>query len=220
MESGIEERAMSLLKHVHIFRPQSLASAVATLQYLPTYLFDKGRHYSMDRPVAFVALDSMTAFYWQQKADDDDALLLANTSSTLAATPSEYIRLAAALKSASSLFACPVILTSWHLGPPPSMSHVQGADARSIRPSLPAPLSGMPTLRLIVQRVPIQKFPVAVSNEEARNVSGDRQKAVEESKFEAVVNEWGLEERTLQKLQSLGTGFGFTITAAGFNVKE
>ncbi|KAK5133774.1 hypothetical protein LTR08_007424 [Meristemomyces frigidus] len=221
-ETGTGEATMALLKHVHILRPQSLSSTVATLDNLPAYLFDESKHHSIDRRVAFVALDSAAAFYWQHRADEDDATLLASTTPTSVAPPkpSGYAQLATALRRASSSFACPIVLTSWHLGPTPPMAHTQGADARSIRPSLPAPLSQMPTLRLVVRRIPVRRFPVGISNEEALREAADRQKAVEGRKFEAVVNEWGVDERTLQKLQAVGFGFGFSINAEGLNLDE
>jgi DNA-repair protein XRCC2 len=45
-----------------------------------------------------------------------------------------------------------------------------------------------------------------------------RQKAVEEGKFECFVNEWGLEERLLRRLN--GGGFGFRIVDDGLLVEE
>ncbi|KAK4539638.1 hypothetical protein LTR36_010464 [Oleoguttula mirabilis] len=216
-ESDIPDTVTSALKHVHIFRPQSLDSTFATLDALPNYLFDKSRHHSIDRPVGFLAVDSASAFYWQHRADEDDASLLQNTDpgQPTPSQPTGYTRLATALKAASASFSCPVILTSWHLGAAPASLHSHTAEARSLRPSLPAPLSQLPTLRLIVQRVSVRKFPAGISIEEARREAADRQTAVEEGKCEAIVNEWGVDERTLQKLQSVGAGFGFRIRDEG-----
>lgn len=213
---------MSALKHVHIFRPQSLDSTVSTLKSLPGYLFDKSKHYSIDRPVAFIAVDSASAFYWQHRADEDDAALhqTLNAAITAPTKPIGYAELTTALKAASATFSCPLILTSRHLGPAPSSLHTYNAEARSLRPSLPAPLSQIPTLRLIGQRVPVRKFPAGISVEEARREAAQRQNAVEEGKFEAIMNEWGVDERTLQKLQSVGAGFGFRIRPSGLTVEE
>ncbi|KAK5120674.1 hypothetical protein LTR85_006032 [Meristemomyces frigidus] len=216
-ESDGTDTIASALKHVHIFRPQSLDSTVATLDSLPSYLFDRSKHHSIDRAVGFVVLASASAFYWQHRADEDDASLLQNTDPAQAAPskPTGYASLTIALKAASAAFSCPIILTSWHLGPAPASFHSNSAEARSLRPSLPAPLSQLPMLRLIVQRVPVRKFPAGVSVEEARREAAHRQTAVEEGKFEAIVNEWGVDERTLQKVQSVGAGFGFKITKDG-----
>lgn len=45
------------LQHIHIFRPQSLTSLIATLNNLPTYLLHTS-HPSSDRALGFIALDS------------------------------------------------------------------------------------------------------------------------------------------------------------------
>jgi len=216
-ENELNDSIFLCLKHVHVFRPQSLPSTIVTLDSLPTYLFDKTRHHSFDRPVGFIALESASAFYWQHRADEEDAALLATTTpaNNAPSKPSGYAQLGAALKAASATFSCPVVFTSWHLGPAPTSTHSGNPEARSLRTSIPAPLSQLPTLRLIVQRVPVRKLPSGISVEEALREASDRQKAVEEGKFEAMVNEWGLDERTLQKLQRQGAGFSFRITDDG-----
>lgn len=212
------------LKHVHIFSPQSLASTTATLDSLPTYLFDKSRHYSFDRPVGFIALDSAAAFYWQAKAEEEDAALLSATTTSGAhkpqSKPAPYAQLTTSIKSASVALCCPVIFTAWHLGPVPPTAHHHGPGSNSLRPSVPSPLSQVPTVRLIVQRVPVRKFPAGISIAEAQREAEDRQKAVEEGKFECVVNEWDVDERTLQRLQAVGAGFGFSIREEGVIMEE
>lgn len=213
------EQLMEALKHIHIFRPQSLPSTIATLNSLPTYLFNKSIHYSFDRPVGLVAMDSALAFYWQAKAEEEDAALLAATTTDIdlkpTAAPSSYAQLTTALKNVAATFSCPVILTSWHLGPVPTPQPGRGSSVRSLRPSVPAPLSQLPTLRLVVQRMPVRKFPAGISVEEAKRESVDRQRAIEEGEFECVVNEWSVDERTLQKLQQVGAGFRFRVKDEG-----
>ncbi|KAF2767341.1 hypothetical protein EJ03DRAFT_156603 [Teratosphaeria nubilosa] len=218
------ETVYSLLKHVHIFRPQSLASTIATLASLPTYLFDKTRHHSFDRPLAFIALDSASAFYWQTRAEEEEASLLATTTPG-AAKPNSlptWAHLSTALKNASTIFSCPVILTSWNLNQPTAMQrHGHGEESqRTLRPSLPAPLSQIATVRFIVRRVPVRKFPVGISIEEAKREAENRQNAVDECKFECTVNEWGIDERLLQKLERAGAGFSFTIKEVGLLVED
>ncbi|KAK3065664.1 hypothetical protein LTR53_018166, partial [Teratosphaeriaceae sp. CCFEE 6253] len=208
------------LKHVHIFRPHSLASTIATLDALPEYLFDKTRHYSFDRPVAFVALDSASAFYWQSKAEEENAAFLAATMSTdhKQPAPASYASLASALKYISSMLHCPIVLTSKHLNPVTQLG-TPGPDSQTLRPCLPAPLSNLPTLRLISHRLPVRKFPAGISVEGARREAGDRQQAVKAARFACEVNEWNLDERTLRKLQQEGSGFGFRITGEGLIIE-
>ncbi|KAK1075770.1 hypothetical protein LTR74_000178 [Friedmanniomyces endolithicus] len=223
---------LSSLKHIHIFRPQSLASSIATLTTLPAYLFDASRHYSLDRAASFIALASASAYYWQTKASEENAALFASTAAPLSKpskqqqqVPAAYAQLTTALRSASLTFRCPIVLTSHHLGGPVNPSttpHDHPADSsHALRPSLPAPLSTLPTLKLILTRLPVRKFPAGISLEEAAREAVDRQAAVEAGKYSCVVNEWGLDERVLRRLQRLGEGkkgFGFRIGAEGLRM--
>lgn len=54
-----------------------------------------------------------------------------------------------------------------------------------------------------------------ISVESAQREARDRLKAVEEGKFECFVNEWGVDERSLRRLQSAGGGFEFKILEDG-----
>lgn len=203
------------LRQVHILRPQSLASLTATLEALSSYLFNPNHHFSFDRQVSFIAIDSASAFYWQDRAETEDAAFFAKTSGEpgAAAPQSGYAALTTALKRVCGTLQCPAIFTSWHLGPKTTASHA----SRSFRPPLPAPFSTLPTLRLACQRVPVRKFPPMISVDGAQKEAADRRKAVEEGTFECFVNEWGLDERTLRKFQSVGGGFEFKIMESGIH---
>jgi len=61
----------SALRHVHIFRPQSHPSLLATLASLPTYFLNNGTNPSLHRPLSFIALDSLPAFHWQTRAESE-----------------------------------------------------------------------------------------------------------------------------------------------------
>ncbi|KAK1824167.1 hypothetical protein LTR12_001468 [Friedmanniomyces endolithicus] len=221
---------LSSLKHVHIFRPQSLASAIATLTTLPTYLFDASRHYSLDRAVSFIALASASAYYWQTKASEENAALFASTSTAANPAPSRqlltaYTQLTTALRSASLTFHCAILLTSHHQSGPLNSTttpHDYPANpSHALRPCLPAPLSTLPILQLTLTRLPIRKFPAGISLEEAAREAVDRQQAVEAGKYSCVVNEWSLDERVLRRLQKLGDGgmgFGFRVGGEGLRV--
>ncbi|GIK01860.1 hypothetical protein Aspvir_005901 [Aspergillus viridinutans] len=69
----LESIIVSSLQHVHVFRPQSSASLLATLNSLQAYLLDISRHYSSHRPLHAIFIDSATAFFWQDKLHDDVA---------------------------------------------------------------------------------------------------------------------------------------------------
>ncbi|KAK3679084.1 hypothetical protein LTR78_001537 [Recurvomyces mirabilis] len=216
---NLDALLLEALKHVHIFYPQSLASLTDTLTALPDYLLDKSRHYSFSRRVAFLALDSASAFHWPARAAEETAALLAKTNATT--TSSElsepgYTQLTAALRTATSTLQTPALLTSWHLGPqpPPTNSH-NTSESPSFRPSLQAPLSQLPTLRFLVRRLAVRTFPAGISIEEALREAPDRRKAVEDGRFECGINAWGIEERLLAKLKKDDGGFGFRVLREG-----
>ncbi|KAI7281930.1 hypothetical protein KC343_g1337 [Hortaea werneckii] len=227
-DTDVDEIIFSCLKHVHLFRPQSLTSTIHTLEDLPSHLFDQTRHHSYNRTVAFIALDSASTFHWQTRSNEEEAALLASTEPSYSAhqqpssKPPNYQQLATALRKATQTFSCPAIFTSWHLGPTPHLN-TQGTDPRSLRPPLPAPLSQLPLLRLLVQRKPVRKFPVGMSITEALREADARQRAVEEGKFECVVNEWGMDDRTVERVSRSGPGgmgWEFRIGADGTVVES
>lgn len=101
-ESDQHRAIASALDHVHVFRPQSLASTVAALTSLSSY-FLHGSHPSHDRSLAFIAIDSASAFYWQARADEENVAFEQQTgsSSPSRAHPASHAQLATALKTAS-----------------------------------------------------------------------------------------------------------------------
>jgi hypothetical protein len=69
---ALEEKTVdSALRHVHLFRPQSHSSLLATLDSLPAYFLQNNSNPSLHRPLAFIALASLPAFHWQQRAESE-----------------------------------------------------------------------------------------------------------------------------------------------------
>lgn len=191
------------LSHVHIFRPQSLASLHATLQSLPGYFFCDS-HPSTHRPLSFIALDSLTAFHWQTKAAEEDRafanqhppvseLTEANPTSaeeTGTATNTPQPDLPALLKSTARTLAAPLLLTTHSV-------------------AINTPRSAFPTIHLTASRRAVRKFPPTISVVEALREAGDRQRAVEASSWEVRVSDSG---------SLRGKGFDFKITSEGVRV--
>jgi len=187
----------SALSHVHIFRPQSLASLQATLQSLPDYFFE-GSHPSTHRPLSFLALDSLTAFHWQTKAAEEDRAFanqhlpepepseLASSTSNITPHPD----LPTLLKSTATILAAPLLLTSHSV-------------------AINTPRSALPTLRLTASRRAVRNFSPTISVAEALREAGDRQRAVEASSWEVRVADSG---------SIRGKGFDFKITSEGVRV--
>ncbi|OQO06073.1 hypothetical protein B0A48_08661 [Cryoendolithus antarcticus] len=206
----------SALNHVHVFRPQSLASTIATLRELPADLLHTV-YASQNRRLAFIALTPASSFYWQARATEEDITFARTTNSSpppeAAAT---YAQLTAALKTASLRLNSPVILTTLNMHPVPSQQSQQAYSlVRALRPSLPLPLSNLPTLKIIVQRQQVRKFPASLSVQEALREAADRLASVEDTRYAAQVNEWGMDLRTLERLsdESLGWEFGLLNAA-------
>lgn len=191
------------LRHVHIFRPQSATSLLATLESLPSY-FLHSSHPSLDRPLAFLALDSASAFYWEMKAVEENLAFDAQTqpSPELAAI---WATLTTALSNASRLLSTPLVLTSH------ALYANQQQHAQSQRSSLPHPLSTLPNLRLQTQRVPVRKFAPCLSITEALRENEQRLQVVERGDF------WiGLASESIGNGEK---GFGFRISSRGVEVQ-
>ncbi|KAM0705476.1 hypothetical protein Q7P35_006835 [Cladosporium inversicolor] len=187
------------LSHVHIFRPQSLTSLIATLESLPEYFFT-GSHPSTHRPLSFLALDSLTAFHWQTKAAEEDRAFAnqhpseSESSETTSETANAITQhdLPTTLKTIATALATPLLLTSHSA-------------------VINTPRSALPTLRLTVSRRAVRNFPPTVSVAEALREADDRQRAVEASNWEVRVSDSGSQR---------GTGFDFRITSEGVGVES
>ena len=206
------------LSHVHIFRPQSMESLLATITNLRNYLFDPAAQYSTHRRIVSIILSSASAFYWQDRCDTDTAAALSAASASTTINPrprSGYIQLAASLRSISAELSCPVIYTTW------TTSTVQPGST-TIRPTLPNPWPALPTLRLVVQRRPVRKLPGAVSAEEALKDRSDRSAAVAQGWFDVFVNGYGSEDWTDGVREGLkrmdGGGFAMRIWQEGIDI--
>ncbi|KAI9855145.1 MAG: hypothetical protein M1824_006285 [Vezdaea acicularis] len=190
------------LQHVHIFRPQSSASLLATLESLPEYLLHGRTHQSHARPLSALCIDSISAFYWQDRystlTEPTTATTTTTTTETAAADPptnqnnayiQRYQSLVHTLKSIQQTFSCTVLATSWGLFPfqaaKPSRSKSRPV---SFRPHLPAVWASYPTLRLVVARSVVPRFAPEMMVEEAARDRDARQEVVEKGRFGAWVD--------------------------------
>lgn len=220
LTTEIETLTTKAIQQVHVFRPQALRSAISTLDALPSYLFDASRHRSLDHHVAFIAIDSASVFHWEERAESEDAAFEFHVDSTPRASvtdgrpPSKCVSLAAALKKTCKTFSCPALVTSRQLGFAASSAHGV-SDETPQRSPLPAPWPSMVSLRFTIRRVPVRKFPPGICFEQAARESGERRKAVEKGKFEAVVDETNVDGRVRSQIRGSDAGFGFTITSEG-----
>ncbi|RJE17674.1 hypothetical protein PHISCL_09986 [Aspergillus sclerotialis] len=210
------------LQHVHIFRPQSSSSLLATLHTLDTYLLDTTRHHSSTRPLHTIIIDSASSFIWQDRLRDEVSRI-----EEIGRPPAEvefereqkqsfylsdlYAELIKELKRLQRIFSCSVIYTtmlwsgkgnssqhpqSYHPSGPFDLYNppVVSNKTPAFRSSLPPPWGSFPLLRLVVQRDPVRPFAPGVTVREAEGDAGKRQEIVAQGKFSGWVNGWGREE--------------------------
>ncbi|KAJ5288916.1 hypothetical protein N7478_001946 [Penicillium angulare] len=233
----IEAVIISALKHVHVFRPQSSFALIATLSNLDTCLYDVSRHYSASRPIQMLAIDSVTAFFWQDKLRDNlaraEELGLPNEEIDKLRDQMKsfhfvdlYAEIVRELKRLQALFGCNVVYTTTVSGARPIKKATDQDDplgpydlppsrTPALRSALPAPWGTFPVLRLVVQRDPVRSFPPSMSAHDAKKDASMRQSAVSQGKFSAYVNAWGREEwprRVIDGLKPYNDGsFAFYV---------
>jgi DNA-repair protein XRCC2 len=216
--SDIDKAILTALEHVHLFNPQTLASTIATIRSIPAYLFNAQAHHSFERKVAFVAIDSLSTFYWQSKAENEHADLLSSTTAGMKAVqhPASYAQLAGATQYMAKLLQCPVIITTQYQGPPKRAGSTEASSSdNSFRSPLPPPWGALPVLRLVTRRAVVRKIPASASLSEARHELPNRQVVLDQGRFECFVNEHGLDENTASKLRVLNGTLTYFVREDG-----
>lgn len=207
---------LSSLQHVHIFRPQSSLSLLATVSSLPSYLFNTSNHVSANRAVSAVVISNLSAFLWQDRLDTDEANFVscATQKGNASTFVQKYRDLVSALRHVQQVFECAIIATNWGLAP----VEFDGGN-RALRQHLPAVWNNFCTLKLVVERDSVSKFGPGISVEEAYKESRRRQDAVDESPFSCSVN-WWESEKWRQELRGVkkGAGFRFFVRNGGLVV--
>jgi hypothetical protein len=233
----IESLLVSSLQHVHVLRPQSSSSLLATLHSLDSYLFDLSRHRSVSRPLQMIAIDSVTAFIWQDRLRDEVARTeeigrpreevdRAREQKQRFYLSDLYAELAKELKRLQSQFQCAIVYTSTVSGGRAAgLGFYDQSQTRtpSLKPALPAPWGTLPTLRLIVHRSTIRPFPPSMAPQAAVKDAPSRQSVVRQGKFSAWVNAWGQEEwprRIVEAIEaSNGGSFSFYVREYGVDIQ-
>ncbi|KAI9889217.1 MAG: hypothetical protein M1814_005666 [Vezdaea aestivalis] len=198
------------MRHLHIFRPQSSASLLATLDTIPDYLLNSSDHSSSTRSLATVLLDSVSAFYWQDKASDEPSSPPGPSRPTLSPYMQTYTTLVSSLRGLQTRFGCTIVATNWGLIP---LQSERGYDKlpQSYRPHLPPVWTNFCTLRLIICRERPPKFPHLHSFEEAMRDKAMWPRTGKPAVFTVWVDQrWGTErwtdsqKRRLQRVKGGG----------------
>ena len=166
-DGDIEDLLISSLQHVHVFRPPSSTSLLASLQTLHTYLLDTSRHLSSAKPLHAIFLDSATAFLWQDKLRDQIARVeeigrphveieRERRENRVFVLGGFYAELVAELKRLQGVLGCAVIytVTAWVR----AGAGAGGDDAVGFRSSLPPPWGLFPRLRVVIRSIGHGRF--------------------------------------------------------------
>ncbi|CAG8940196.1 unnamed protein product [Penicillium salamii] len=235
-DCDMEALIVSSLRHVHVFRPQSSIALLATLHSLGSYLFDLSRHQSASRPLRMIAIDSITAFIWQDRLRDEVARTeeigrsreevdSEREQKRRFCLPILYDDLAKQLKQLQSQFHCAIVYTSVVSGGRPAADQDEPQSRFStLKPALPAPWGKLPTLRLIVHRSTVRPFPPSMTPLAAAKDAPSRQSVVQQGKIIAWVNEWdrdGWPRRIVEAVEaSNGGSFSFFVLERGVEVSD
>lgn len=211
--------------HLHIFRPQSSSSLLATLTTLPSFLLSSpSTHFSANRPLGLLAINDLSAFLWQDRldADDEPGLPASNHAEKASNTLfiARYRSLISSLRHIQHLFSCTIVATNWGLAP---VTSVAGHPA--LRPHLPSLWNNFCTIKIVVERDRVSKFGPGLSAEEAKREGVQRWQAVEKSGFSGWINWWGHEgwrDEVREGIRGLkgGSGFSFKVTGDGVTIDD
>jgi len=207
------------LMHLHIFRPHSSSSLLATLKTLPSYLLSSpSTHFSTNRALGLLAISDFTSFLWQDRQEAEEAGLSAENavekeqSDFLA---QRYRDLVFSLRNIHDVFSCTIAATTWGLAP---VTPVAGQPA--MRPHFPAAWNTFCTAKVVVERERVSKFGPGMSVEEASAEKAQRWEAVGRSGFTGWVNWWGSdgwrdEVREAVRMLNEGGAFSFRVAKGG-----
>ena len=155
--------AKASLQHLHVFRPQSAESLLATIKNLSNYLTTPNSRPSFSRPLRGIVLSDISSFYWQQRQDEAERSTIngAYSSSLLV---DHWRDLVKELKEIQDLFGCAIISSNTALLKPSP-----GEELTGYRSHLPAVWNNFVTTRVILEKKISQgeKFGHGISVEEA-----------------------------------------------------
>ncbi|KAF3482640.1 uncharacterized protein GIQ15_01964 [Arthroderma uncinatum] len=242
-ETELRKMVEGCLQHVHVFKPTSSDSLLATLQSMESYLLDTTKHHSAHKRLHSIMIDSTSSFYWQDKRQAFiDSLPTEVPKYIYGDLPPlrEIVHSARGivkcLRELQHRFACPVIYTVtgrirgdlWKPKPSGFGAPIESLYARpkvmSFMHHLPHPWRSYSTVRLVVRRDRVRRFS-AVSVREAMHQARQRQFVVAQGRFSAWIDPWGKEDwpswisPSIQKLEG-GGRFTYFVHSLGVTLKE
>lgn len=203
-------------------------------------LGEPSAHYSSNRRIGLIVLDSASAFFWQERmreevdrvgGDGDDRAEdagvdgeAANRASHENARQQQHAPLlqrppdlTTALHAIQHLFSAPLIYTTTTLSSFSSSSTTTGTIP-SLPPSLSALPATFPTLRILISRDVVKKFPQNLSLAALKADAAARLAVVEMGKGSAIVlpgQGWSEEVRGRMRGNRGARGFVFQVVGEG-----
>lgn len=170
-EPGLPEEDISVLvesamRHVHIFRPNSSAEVITILQELPGYLLATEGHDSGDKRVAAVFIDSLSAFYWEDRRNETEPDSQTRELKDVLGIREIYATIGKELAAFCKTFGTFAVTTAWSLPVErlrrsgPGTGGNANHDLETVNSQLPQSWNTVVDVRLVVRRVrPEQRLP-------------------------------------------------------------
>lgn len=209
-----QAKVFTALSHIHIYQPTSLPSLIATISSLPGYFLSPSNT-SKERRLGGILISSPSAYFWEDK------IAVAPTSAS--STTGKFPALASTLRRVAVTLQAPVFYTTSHFSSP-SASSASSTNTTpstlplslSLPPALPPPFSSLPSLRLMISKLPVQGFTKDIDAETALRQKEARDAAVREGRFRVSVNQWGKEGSGNERDRNVG--FELVIDGQGVRV--
>ncbi|MCJ1250712.1 hypothetical protein MMC30_007940 [Trapelia coarctata] len=224
LETTKENTIEATLQHLHIFRPQSSDTLLATLYSIPSYLFSLHKHYSGGRPLRVLIISNISAFLHQDRLDSDIARDAppSDAPGTSAQPPSilftqRYRDIVTALRDIQTTFSCTIVAGNISLSPLQASSL-----GPTHRPHLPGAWTSFCATKIFVARKIVPRFGFSLSAEEAELERAARRLAVERSGFRGWVDPWRSEawEIDVREAVERNEGFNFQVDGLGVHFAE
>ena len=207
-------------QHLHVFHPHSSESLKTTVNSLESYLLAQPfSHLSASRRVAFIVINSLSSYFWQDRLDSEDAEVDREPPDKQEGGLfiQRWRDIVTALRQTQQILECPIVATNWALG---SMYSERGKPM--LKPHLPNVWNSFCTVRLVVERNKVKNFGPGLSAQEALSEKGLRQEVLDSREFSCWVNWCGYEDWRDEVREAAsrlrGTAFSFKILGDGIAI--
>lgn len=228
-ELDADAMANTALQHVHIYRPQSSRSMIEMLKGLPEYLLQPDGHHSIQRCLAAILIDGLSAFYWQDK--------LTGPKTKAPGYQQTYDKIVQHLREVSARFGAFIVATNWGLQLVENTMQLAGGVATvpsntttsfgttngeeiwvpAFRSHLPSAWTKFVDLKLVVERDTVVSFRRGISIVEALTENDAREKAGGNGGFTGWVDMRGLNIGAQQSIPNRDRTFRFRIELDGIS---